>query len=269
MTKPIWEDENTLAGIFWRDGKLPFPVYDMHAHMGAHYANYFKRCEAPEIMKHAQSAGVRRVILSHHEALWGNMRNQQVYDIVHRYPQILRMYVALQPHRQENLREDVKNFEKWRDFAVGFKMLASYHEVAVTDSRYEYALKYADEHALPVLNHTWAGNNYCSAPQMREVIERYPNAKFILGHCIYPDWENAIAIVRDHANAYLDLTGIPGERGVIEKLVAGVGSERIFFGTDLPWFDEFQAIGGVLASGISDTDKRNILCDNARRFLNE
>ena len=54
---------------------------------------------------------------------------------------------------------------------------------------------------------------------------------------------------------------------MIEKLCELVGSEKILFGTDLPWFDEFQAIGGVVAARISDAAKRNILCDNVERLL--
>ena len=38
------------CGFFYskKNGKGDFPIYDMHGHMGPHYAIYFKRCEAPE-----------------------------------------------------------------------------------------------------------------------------------------------------------------------------------------------------------------------------
>jgi predicted TIM-barrel fold metal-dependent hydrolase len=50
-------------------------------------------------------------------------------------------------------------------------------------------------------------------------------------------------------------------------LVKRVGSERLLYGTDMPWFDEFQGVGGILAAEISDEDKRNILYKNAERIL--
>ena len=70
-----------------------------------------------------------------------------------------------------------------------------------------------------------------------------------------------------HNNVWLELTAIPGDRGIIEKLVDGVGSERILYGTDMPWFDEYQGVGGVLSAKISDEDKLNILSRNPERIL--
>ncbi|MPN60019.1 hypothetical protein SDC9_207742 [bioreactor metagenome] len=54
---------------------------------------------------------------------------------------------------------------------------------------------------------------------------------------------------------------------MIEKLVAGAGSERILFGTDLPWFDEYQAVGGIVGAKISEDDMHNILHRNAQRLI--
>jgi predicted TIM-barrel fold metal-dependent hydrolase len=103
---------------------------------------------------------------------------------------------------------------------------------------------------------------------MLEVAQKYPNAKFFLGHSLYGNWEYAERLVKEtNNNVWLELTAIPGERKNIEMLVEKVGSERILFGTDLPWFDEFQGIGGVLSADISDDDKRNILCRNAETIL--
>ena len=73
-----------------------------------------------------------------------------------------------------------------------------------------------------------------------------------------------VEIVKEsNGNVWLELTAIPGEYQRIEKLVASVGSERLLYGTDLPWFDEYQAVGGVLSAEISEDDMRNILYRNA------
>jgi len=58
-------------------------------------------------------------------------------------------------------------------------------------------------------------------------------------------------------------------RGVIEAFVEAVGSERILFGTDLPWFDPHYGIGCILMSRITDDDRRNILHRNAERLYGE
>ncbi len=263
----IWEKPGSLAARIWETGSAGFPIYDMHGHMGTHYAIYFKRCEAPEMAAHLRRAGVAKLVFSHHHALWGTMRNAEVVETCRQYPDLLRMYVAINPHFPDHIREDLAAFKSWAPYAVGLKMLSSYHEVKVTDPAYEYALKFADEHHLPVLNHTWGHNRFCGGELMLELAQRYPNATFLMGHAIYSDWDMAVRIIRETANSYLELTAIPGERGVIEGLVEAVGSERLLFGTDLPWFDEFQAIGGVLSARITETDMFNILSRNAERLL--
>ena len=68
-------------------------------------------------------------------------------------------------------------------------------------------------------------------------------------------------------NVWLELTAVPGERGRIEDLVRRVGSKRILYGTDLPWFDEYQAVGGVVSADITEDDMRNILYRNAESIL--
>ena len=35
----------------------------------------------------------------------------------------------------------------------------------------------------------------------------------------------------------------------------------------MPWFDEFQHIGGILSADISDEAKKDILCGNVERLL--
>ncbi|MBR7107278.1 MAG: amidohydrolase family protein [Lentisphaeria bacterium] len=263
MNKCIWNTPGTLAEKFWRDGRGDFPIYDMHGHMGAHYAICFKRCEAPEMVAHVKRIGVKRLVFSHHEALWGNIRNAQVCDICRQFPDTLRMYAGIIPQRQDRIKEDISMFDRWAPYALGLKLLPGYHSTNAMDPRYEYALAFANERKLPVLIHTW-GNDTA----ILDVVQKYPDAKFFLGHSCYGAWDLAFRCVREsNNNTFLELTAIPGDRGIIEKLVSGVGSEKILFGTDMPWFDEYQAVGGVLAARISDDDKLNILSRNPERIL--
>ena len=266
--KSLWEKPNSIAATLWETGKTGFPIYDMHGHMGPHYSIYLKRCEAADMAAHLRRIGVRRLVFSHHAALFGAMRNVKAYGICREFPDLLRMYVAVNPHYPERIREDLADFDRWSPFAVGLKLLPEYHQVPLTDSRYEYALKFADERGLPVLVHTWGGSPYDGGAMVLETVRKYPRVKFFLGHSIYGDWEMAARCVKESAgNVYLELTAIPGDRGNVEKLVAMVGSERLLFGTDLPWFDEYQAVGGIVAAEIGEDDMRNILYRNAERIL--
>ena len=50
-------------------------------------------------------------------------------------------------------------------------------------------------------------------------------------------------------------------------MVDAVGSQKVLFGTDLPWFEEHFGIGCVVLAHISDEDRRNILYRNAERLF--
>jgi predicted TIM-barrel fold metal-dependent hydrolase len=270
MKNSIWQKKGSLAEAYWNKGAAGFPVYDMHGHMGSHYAIYFKRCQAPEMLAHLKRAGVKILAFSHHDALWGSLRNQQVYEICRQYPETLRFYLAINPHFPEHIKEDLAKFESWRPLAIGLKLLSDYHRVPLSDPKYQYALDFANERGLPVLCHTWGGSQYNGGPVMLQAAQKYKQAKFFMGHSIFGDWEYARrCVLESHGNVWLELTAIPGERGIIEKLVTMVGSQRLLFGTDLPWFDEFLAIGGVLAAKISEEDMKNILWRNAETILQE
>ncbi len=270
MSKVVPFNHSRLAREFWLNGRAAdCPIIDVHGHMGAHYAIYFPIAEAEKMVVHLERANAK-LVFSHHWPLFtpGDFGNRETYEIVRRFPERLRMYIGINPHFPEAIRRDLDRFEEWRPYAVGLKFLADYHCTPVTDPKFAPALEFADAHALPALFHTWGGS-VCDGPKpMREIIERYPNMKFLLGHSYSGEWDEAIRIVRDYPErVFLELTSIPGRAGTVEYLVAGAGSANILLGTDLPWFDEFQAVGGILGTTLGEDDIRNILYRNAQKLF--
>ena len=91
-----------------------------------------------------------------------------------------------------------------------------------------------------------------------------------MGHSGYGEWETSVAIARDLPNVYLDLTSVvqaldfsqmpggslmprvpvfsPHVNGLIEYMVATAGSQKIVFGSDLPWYSQHYHAGAVLFS---------------------
>ncbi len=266
----IWEDKNSLAGQFWANGRLDdCPIYDMHGHMGEQCSIYFKLADPADSVAHMRRIGVKRLAFCYTTALKDpHYRNAMMYDICVKYPDLLRMYAAINPHYPENIKEDLALYDSWSPYTIGLKLLPDYHKTAISDKRYAYALAFANERKLPVLFHTWGGSPLNGYEQLRIVAERYPDMIMFVGHSLHSDWENAVKLVKEApGKVYLELTAIPGEHGIIEYLTAGVGSERLLFGTDMPWFDEYQVAGGILSAKISDDEKRNIFYRNVEALL--
>ena len=65
-TPCVWEEG--LAAEFWQTGRLPFPVYDVHGHMGLHPAIYMSHAAPETMVRHLRRAGAK-LIFTHHYAL--------------------------------------------------------------------------------------------------------------------------------------------------------------------------------------------------------
>jgi predicted TIM-barrel fold metal-dependent hydrolase len=263
------KDISPLAREFWEQGKsASCPIYDMHGHMGPWRSIYFPRAEPADMIRTMDECGVRMLVFSHHMALLApNVGNAASVEAVRRYPDRLRAYCVINPNYPERVEADIASFAALRDVYVGFKFLSDYHEIALTDARCQPAWEYADRHGLLVLAHTWGGSPYDGPAVVRQIAERYPRLKFLLGHSCHDEWDAATALARDFPNVYLELTAVFDDRGIIEKFVREAGSERMLFGTDLPWFDPHHAVGVLLSADIGDDDRHNICHRNAEKLL--
>lgn len=115
--------------------------------------------------------------------------------------------------------------------------------------------------------HTWGHSGLCGPSLVGTLAENYPRVTFLMGHSGYGEWKTSVRVARDYPNVYLELTAAYAPGGVIEFMVKEAGSEKIVFGTDLPWFDPHYGIGCVVFSHISEEDRHNILHRNAERLL--
>jgi len=258
-----------LAAEFWQFGKSEScPVYDMHGHMGPWHSIWFPRPEAADMVRSMDSAGVKLLCFAHHAALFSpEIGNAAAIEAVRAFPSRFRAYLSVNPHYPDLLARDLAEYDKLRDVYIGLKFLADYHGVPVTDDRYRAAWEFANDRSLPVLMHTWGGSACNGSAEARRIAGLYPNIKLFLGHCFNNHWHEAVAVANEHPNTCLELTSVLGRRGVIELFVEKVGSHRLLFGTDLPWFDEHQGIGSLLSADITDDDRHNILHRNALRIL--
>ncbi|MBU4200410.1 MAG: amidohydrolase family protein [Verrucomicrobia bacterium] len=258
-----------LRTAFFSRRRVPdCPVYDLHGHMGPVYGLHINRESAAQADAVLKRNGVRLLVFCHHAALLcpdiGNAAN---IVAVRAFPERLRAYCGINPNYPDQIEKDLTSFDRYPDVYVGFKFHASFHAIPITDARYEPAWALADERGLPILLHTWGNDPQCGYTVIRQVAERYHRAPILLGHSCHGAWDEAIRLVKDFPNVYLELCAVMDERGILERFVEELGSTRIVFGTDYPWFSHHYYIGAVLGSGIGDEDCRNIFYRNAKRIL--
>lgn len=262
-------DGHSLWERFFADGRLKdCPVIDMHGHMGPLQGARLPRCEPEQMIAAMDRAGVAMTVFCHHSTLAApDVGNDIAVDIVQRFPERFRAYCGVNPNWPDDVRRDVARFDDCADVFVGFKFLADYHRVPISDARCVPAWEKADAEGRPVLLHTWGGSAFDGPDQVRRCAERWPNARILMGHSCHGSWREAGELAAEFPNVYCELTAVLDDRGAVEILLECAGSEKIVFGTDTPWFNHHNYIGALLGAPMSDDDRRNILYRNARRLL--
>ncbi len=245
-------------------------IIDMHGHYGPMYGFKFFRADTAGMIGEMDRHGVEVTVLSSHRALFspeGNLNG--TLPALRESGGRFRGYWVIHPHRFEKHRHEIELFEKHRDLFVGFKFLSSYHQYPIDGPHYAYVLDYAEEHGIPVLMHTWTGDRYCGFDNCRAVAERYSAFPFLMGHSGFSEYARFAELARDHDNVYCELTATYALDGAVETMVKTAGSEKVLFGTDLPWFDQAYCIGCVRYSRITEKDRENIFYTNGARILEE
>ncbi len=246
----------------------------MHVHYGLEQAIYIPHSSAEGLIKNMDRRGIKMSIISSLQAMHsdGLMGNKLLKEIIKQYPCHFKGYWSINPNYCNEFYMQIQEFSK-TEF-VGFKFWSEYHKYPLTGKKYEPALRYAEEHDLLILMHVWKynigkeGKEIYNTPSMVGALaKKYPNITFIMGHAGYGEWEKAIAVANKYSNVYLDITSSYRVNGVVEWLVKDVGSDRVLFGTDTPWFDPYCGIGCILFSKITDEDRHNIFHRNAERIL--
>ncbi len=252
-----------LALEFWRTGILPCPIRDFHAHMDEHAEIYFPFSSADEMVKDMDRNGVKSLFFCGHFALDDPLYGEQ-YNVkaVRKYPDRLRAYHIIHSRCLDPERE-IREVDENPDVYVGFKLLGDYNRFPVDDPVHDPYYEYLNETKKFLLLHTWGG----SAWDVESIAKRFPEIRIICGHSFFSRQKEGAERLKKYPNVYFELTAIPIVRGYLEDIVNAAGSERVLFGTDLPWFSTMHGIGMVLGADIGDEDRKNIFYRNGDRLL--
>jgi len=131
----------------------------------------------------------------------------------------------------------------------------------------------AEKLNIPVLVHSgkiWKDDTDNSNPlYYREIIDRFPALKLIIAHLGGSFDKEALQLAKEYDNVCLDTSGGHAEKIMIA--IKTLGSERIIFGSDMPFIpfgNPVEQLNNIRNLEISDDDKQLILCQNILRLLN-
>lgn len=242
------------------------PIIDAHAHLGAWFNFPIPDRSLEAYVRLMDLTGIQISCVTGLPSIgpWMQRGNALVADAVARYPQRFVAYCTVNPHRPE---ESAAELEHWRMPLVKFH--PSTHQYPMDGPGYEPALRFAAEHACPVLIHVWQGDAPCEPARLARIAARYPSVPFIAGHSggTEQGFRECIAIATELPNVYLDPTGSRVYAGSVEALVAGPGPSRVLLGTDMGFFNPCPQIGRIVFAHSSEKERRLILGENMRQLL--
>ncbi len=245
------------------------PIIDAHAHMGSVYGTSLSIASADDMVKMMDRENIEMIFSAPHSSLFDpGAGNSELEEAMAKYPDRIRGYFSFNPNYAEDYLPRITDVLKVEGY-IGFKFLPEYHHYSLVDDGYADVLQFADQHHLVLLVHTWGGSAYNSTKQVAEILQQYPNITLIMGHSAPGECDIAIELANKYEHAYLDLCDIHRHNGIIERMVAGAGADKVLFGTDVPWYDPNYCLGSILFSPISDQDKYKIIRGNATRILGE
>jgi predicted TIM-barrel fold metal-dependent hydrolase len=258
-----------MSGSAW-------PSIDVHAHVGKTVANDIGQT-VDEMLARMDEGGLTQALISPAAAdrqVEGLRDTQRMNDIVatavsdhpDRFPA---GFGLVEPRHEEHaVSETVRILDELGLIGIAVHpMLEGYY--LDTPLRVDPIFEVLDERAGFCLMHCSPDAGSGESPRaVRAVVSKYTNVTTFLGHAFLTVGQMAEAteIVREFPHVYFDVA-YQSDPVMTERLVTAVGSRRVVFGTDQPFYDPAAVHRSVLGARISDDDKRNILHDNVRRLL--
>jgi uncharacterized protein len=265
-----------------RQERLGPDIIDAHTHLCRTKADWDDH-DRTDIDSHAKQAlhqmdiiGVRTMIIAEYTVYDPDLSEGKTYMEEHMSPYGDRFhgYFSGLASRSESAKKLVPRLDEIfsRPYYVGFKMHNNHWSIPVTDPCFIPLWEYADVHRLPILLHTW-NDNYDAPKMLKDIVPRYPNAIFMLGHSGNEDRPDAEKLALENPNVYLEWCGsflnTTDWRETLERL----GNRRIVYGSDfISWesqwgHDPAWEMGRLLSLDVPDETLLPILGDNMRDIL--
>ncbi len=241
-------------------------IIDHHMHIGMVAPFYSCAFQVESLFAKMNLIGIQAGIISC-IAGSGDFQegNRDVERAVRTYPGRFFGSVMLNPKYPDEIEEEL--YRCWDTGCFrGIKLHPVLNGYPINGEHYCRIYKIAAELNCPVLIHTWGTEDI---RQFADLASRFDSTVFILAHSggEIPAVLEASKLARKYPRIYLDTACSWTYYGLLEAMVKEAGSRKVLFGSDAMWNSIEAALGRVVLSNISESEKREIISLNARRLF--
>jgi len=267
--------KNSIWTPFVTEGKAPnVEIYDAHAHLGSSGNNWYIadadfESQVNSIAQEMDRLNVKKIVSSvcgRFDLIQSNLDMENAVKGHDRF----RGYLRYSPLLAEAFTQEYLDSCFARGYFIGLKTLPGYVGVDIRDERYAPMFRYAHEHHLPVLIHSWNAD-LGSPAKCAEAAARWPNATIIIGHTGGGDAgrAEAEALAKDprYKNVYFEFCGSFTSTRPWEETLKHIDYRRILYGTDSCLHEMAYEMGRLLSADIDDEKLIAILGGNAKALF--
>ncbi|MDY0096337.1 MAG: amidohydrolase family protein, partial [Candidatus Vecturithrix sp.] len=158
--------------------------------------------------------------------------------------------------------------------AKGLKLHPVFQRVAADDPRVLHLCEEYAPYRLPLILHSGLtgrerqGTYRCFAALecMQSIPAHFSEFPIIFAHAGIAQFDMAVTLAKRYENLYLELSGQPAQH--IQHALAAIGSERLLFGSDWPFWPQTLPLQALRQAVQHDsTAEVRILWENARNLL--
>lgn len=233
---------------------------DAHAHIG-YYGGFFDvGITAEELVRSMEDYKFEKSVIS-------SMENEKTKEAVEEYPDSLIGAVWVDPKEGDAAVEEVYDYVEGQQFK-GIKLhplMQSY----VADAEIVHPIaRAAGDLEAPLFVHS--GHPPFSLPwSIAQLAEKFPEVNVVMvhmghGHGVYI--KAALDMAERYENVYLETSGMPMHTKIKEAFDR-VGSDRVIFGTDIPFHHPTVEVQKCKVSGLTDEQLKKLFYLNVKKLL--
>lgn len=167
---------------------------------------------------------------------------------MHKYMQMGAKGLKLHPNFQQMRPNDRELFPLYTEYAAYRLPLILHSGLTGQESRFRF------------------GSKFSSLEFIETIPKNFPEMPVVLAHAGISQYQQAISLAQKYENVYLELSGQPTRH--ICQALSNLGSERLLFGTDWPFWNQSLALQAVRQAARGDQIvEQRILYKNAERLL--
>jgi len=224
---------------------------------------------APNLLEEMKRMKIDQAVVLAIDPLGSSRHTRQTLSTAKKINQLI-PFISLHPlaiNKKNKLDRYVKKG------ARGIKLHPPVQMTKPTNKRYYKIYQLAEKNKLPVFFHTGYSplipefeRRFVQKEDFAQVVKDFPKVSFVLGHSGIDDFEYMANLGEKYDNTWLDLNGQPPQ--AIKKIIAIMGDERLFFGSDWPYYPIAISLAKILiATEGNKKTREKILSKNIKQLL--